>query len=622
MTLIVLIIFLFTAIFSRLIYLQVVKNEEMQVKALDQWTRDVPVTGERGDIYDRNGVLLADTATTYTVYVRPNAVNDKKYTAKVLSAILGVDEKKLYDRINSRVSEVTVSKKVTSEEINMIYEADPTGVYYAQNIIRKYIYGDFSPMVLGFTNVDGVGQTGIESQYNSYLQGIDGKILTETDLVGRELSSNVNYYIAGKKGADVYLTLDHTIQNIVQAAVNDAYATHQAKAASCVMMNAKTGEILAMAQAPTFDLNNIPRDNLAELMSLSKNGIISNVYEPGSTFKILTAAIGLETGVINKDTTRVYCPGYRIVDGKRIRCWRTIGHGSQSFAEAVQNSCNCMFMDTALNVGTEKIYSGMQAFGITGKTGIDISGEGKGLMIPEGSVKNVDLARIGFGQAVAVTALELINACASVVNGGELLTPYIVEKIVQNGQVIYEGEKEVKRRVISEKTSAIMREVLEGVVSIGGGKNARVDGYRIGGKTGTAQKYSETGGIASGKYVATFLGFSPADDPEYIMLFIVDEPSTGVYYGSMVSAPYASRIFSDLFKYIGLEKNAEVSTVETFVMPDLTGMSLTEANIILEQKQLYYEYDGEGGGGEKVSYQIPAPGSYVTKNNSVYFRLS
>lgn len=616
-----LIIFLFTAIFGRLIYLQVVENKTMQVKALDQWTRDVPITGERGDIFDRNGILLADTATTYTVYVRPNSVSDKSYVAKILSSILDLDEKKLYDRINSRVSEVTVAKKVSGEEISMIYAAKPDGVYYAQNIERKYIYGDFSPMVLGFTNIDGMGQTGIESQYNSYLQGTNGKILTETDLIGRELSTNVDYYIQGEKGANVFLTLDYTIQNIVQSAVNDAFSTHKAKSASCIMMNVKTGEILAMAQAPTFDLNNVPRDNITELMSVSKNTIVSNVYEPGSTFKILTAAIGLENGVVQKDGTHVYCPGYRIVDGKKIRCWRTIGHGSQTFAEAVQNSCNCMFMDIAMGVGTEKMYSGLKNFGITSKTGIDLSGEGKGLMITESVVKNVDLARIGFGQAVAVTAMELITACASVVNGGELLTPYIVDKIVKNDEILYKGNKNVRQKVISEKTSAIMREVLEGVVRDGGGKNAQVDGYRIGGKTGTAQKYSENGGIAGGKYVATFLGFAPANDPEYIMLFIVDEPSTGVYYGSMVSAPYASKIFSDLFAYTGTKKEEGGDKEETFVMPDLTGMSLTEVAVELKNLGLYFEYEGEGGNGKKVSYQIPTPGSYVTKNNCVYVKL-
>ena len=620
--LMVLIIFLFTAIFGRLIYLMVISSESLQIKALDQWTRDVPVTGERGDIYDVNGVLLADTGTIYTVYVRPNSVTDKAYTAQILSSILGIDEKKLYDRINAKVSEVTVSKNVTSEQISLIYAAKPTGVYYAQNIKRNYIYGDFSSMVLGFTNIDGVGQTGIEAQYNSYLQGIDGKLLTETDLIGRELDSNLTYYIEGVKGADLYLTLDYSIQRFVQNAVNDAYETHQAKSASCVVMNAKTGAIVAMAQSPSFDLNNIPRNDIAKLMEVSRNTIISDVYEPGSTFKVLTAALGLEYGVVNTSTTRCYCGGSRIVDGTKIKCWRTIGHGSQTFAEAVQNSCNCMFMDIALGLGKEQLYTGLKSFGICDKTGIDASGEASGLMINYDIVKNVDIARIGFGQAVAVTAIELLTACAAAVNGGELLTPYLVDKIVQGGEILYKGNKNIRNNVISAETSRTMREIFEGVVRDGGGKNAQVNGYRIGGKTGTAQKYSESGGgIAGGKYVATFMGFAPADNPEYIMLFIVDEPSTGAYYGSVVAAPYASTIFSQIFEYRGWQPENTVA-LPKFEMPDLIGLSLTEASAILAQKGLYYEYYGEVGNGNKVTYQLPAPGSYVNKNNAVYISLS
>lgn len=616
----VLIIFLFTAIFARLIYLQVVESEKLQLKALDQWSRDVPLTGERGDVYDVNGRLLADTATVYTVYVRPNSVKDKARTAQILSSVLLTDENKLYDRINSKVSEVTISKNVTSEQISKIYEKDPEGVYYAQNISRKYVYGDFSSMVLGFTNVDGVGQTGIECKYNSYLAGTDGKILTETDLVGRELDTNTTYYIKGKKGADVYLTLDYSLQTFVQNAVTDAYETHGAKAASCVMLDVKTGAVVAMAQAPSFDLNNVPRNDLPTLMSLSKNTIVSNVYEPGSTFKILTAAIGLENGVASKERTRVFCPGYRIVDGKRIKCWRTIGHGSQSFAEGVQNSCNCMFMDIALNLGKDKLYSGLKSFGICEKTGIDCIGEGSGLMINEQTVKNVDMARMGFGQAVAVTAVELITAANAAINGGELLKPYIVDKVVSDGKIVYKGEKHVKSRVISEKTSATMREVLEGVVANGGGKNARVEGIRIGGKTGTAQKYSESGGIASGKYVSTFVGFAPADEPQYILLFIVDEPSNGAYYGSIVAAPYAAQIFGQTADYKGWTRSGE-NAEEVIIMPDLIGLSVSEADMKMREIGLYYEYYGEGESGDKVVYQVPAAGSVINKKSVAYIAV-
>lgn len=617
-----LIIFLFTAIFAKLIYLQIFSGENLQVLALDQWSRDVPVKGERGDIYDVNGVLLADTATTYTIYVRPNSVSDKAYDAQILSSVLGLDEVTVYNKINSKVSEVTLSKKVTSSQISLIYSSNVSGVYYSQNIERKYIYGDYLSMVLGFTNIDGEGQTGIEAYYNQYLKGVDGAVLTETDLVGRELDDNVTYYIAGQKGDNVYLTIDYAIQNFVQNAVNDAYVNNNALASSCIVLNAKTGAVLAMAQAPSFDLNNLPRDNLAELLSVSKNTIISNVYEPGSTFKVLTASLGLEYGVVNVDTTRCYCPGYRIVDGQRIKCWKTIGHGSQTFPQAVQNSCNCMFMDIALGLGADRFYAGLKNFGITEKTGIDASGEASGLMIEQSTAKNVDIARMGFGQAVAVTALELVTASCAVVNGGELLVPYLVDKVTDNsGNILYKGERTVKRRVISEETSATMREILEGVVTSGGGKNAQVKGYRIGGKTGTAQKYGPTGAIASGKYIATFMGFAPADDPEYILLFIVDEPSNGAYYGSVVSAPYASQIFSKIFAYEGM-KASDYQEPEYFEMPSLVGLSVTEACSVLSQCGLYYEYYDDDETGGTVTYQVPAAGSYVSNENTVYIALS
>lgn len=611
----VLVAFLFVAIIAKLIYVQIAEGGALRIKALDQWTRDVPITGERGDIFDRNGVLLADTETLYTVYARPVSVKDKEYTARVLGTVLGVDSEALYEKLTSKVSEITVSKKVTKTEMNALIDAGVEGIYYSQNLDRKYIYGDFLTQILGFTNIDGVGQSGVEAYYDKYLRGTDGYILTETDLVGRELESNVTRYVEGSKGNNVYLTIDYAIQSFVESAVNNAYLKNNATSASCVVMNAKTGEILAMAQRPSYDLNDLPRDDIELLFSASKSTLISNVYEPGSTFKVLTAAMGLDKGYI--DTSyNLYCPGYRIVDGQKIKCWRTIGHGSETFAEGVQNSCNCLFMDIALKLGTENFYDGLRIFGINEKTGIDMSGEASGLTIAESAVKTVDLARMGFGQAIAVTPIELLNAAASVVNGGKLMTPYIVDKIVDNdGKVLVQNYPIVKRNTVSAETSAIMREILESVVSEGGGKNASVPGYRIGGKTGTAQKYAN-GVIAQGMYVSTFLGFLPADDPEYILLFIVDEPKEGAYYGSIVAAPYAGEIFSKIVTYAGMQPDY-YEEKEKFRMPELEGMTLTEAVKTLKRLNLYYEMSGEWTEGAKVLRQIPVGGSYVTEDNII-----
>lgn len=588
----------------------------MQIKALDQWTRDVPITGERGDIYDRNGIVLADTETLYTVYVRPVSVSNKDYTSKILGSILGIDSDALFQKMTSKVSEITVAKKVSKSQMQILVESKVTGVYFSQNLNRVYPYGDFMTQILGFTNIDGMGQSGVEAYYNNYLKGIDGYILTETDLVGRELESNVTRYIEGRKGNSVYLTLDYAIQCIVENAINDAYKKFNAKDVSCLVLNAKTGEILAMAQQPSYDLNNIPRNDITKLFTLSNSLLVSSVYEPGSTFKILTAAMGLDSNVINTNYN-LYCPGYRMIDGQKIKCWRTKGHGSETFIKGVQNSCNCLFIDIALRVGAKNFYSWLDKFGITVKTGVDMSGEASGLTINYEFIKNVDIARMGFGQAIAVTPLSLLTASASVVNGGKLLKPYIVDKIVDNeGNIIVQNYPIVRDNTIKEQTSALMRQILESVVSEGGGRNAQVPGYRIGGKTGTAQKYSN-GIIAQGKYVSTFIGFAPADDPEYILLFIVDEPQGYIYYGSMVAAPYASQIFNNIFNYVGIEAENTVKK-ESFTMPELVGMSVGDAALVLKKLKMYYEVNGENG---VVVYQFPVPGSLVTTDNIVFIEV-
>ena len=610
---IVLITFCFTAVFFQLISLQLIRAEELQVRALDQWTRDVPLQGERGDIYDVNGRLIAGCETVYTVYVRPNATSDKARAAKILSSLFDVDENYLKNKFLSGVSEVTVKKNVSKEKITILRESGLDGIYFAQNIKRKYVYGDFLSSVIGFTNVDCMGQAGVESYYNKYLTGVDGSILTEADLVGREIEGAPTYYLPGEKGADVYLTVDYGIQNFLQNAVDEARTEHSAKSASCIMLDCNSGAIVGLARSPSFDLNNLPRNDLSALMYLSKNTLVCDVYEPGSTFKILTASVALETGSYS-EKTGVFCPGYRMIDGQRIRCWKTIGHGSQTFCEGVQNSCNCLFMDIALKVGTDTMYEYYRRFGVVEKTGVDVSGEGKGLTIKQSAVKNVDLARMGFGQAIAVTPIELVTACCAAVNGGYLLQPYIVNKIVDNkGKEVYTGQRTLRRTVVSENISKRMREILETVVTEGGGKNAQVNGYRIGGKTGTAQKY-ENGHVANGKYVSTFVGFAPADEPRYIMLFIVDEPSGGTYYGSMVAAPYAAKIFSQLFSYLGMEPGNK-EPEKTVVMPDVVGKTIDEADKVMKQAGLYYEYLDKGGA---VSYQLPAPGSVVSVNITAY----
>lgn len=619
---VILITFLFAAVFGRLIYLQIFQAEALQVKAAEQWMRDLPLTAKRGLITDRNGVVLADSSTLYDVYIRPNAIEDRSAVANLLATALNTDYDKIWEKVNKTgVSEVTIAKKIEKSVMQQIADKNLAGIYFSQNINRYYVYGDFLTQVLGFTSSDGNGQTGIEQYYNDYLKGVDGKALTETDLVGKELDGSTTTYLPAIDGMNATLTIDYYIQSFAENAVKTALETHNAKSAKCIVMDPNTGEILALASAPSFDLNNLPRDNLELLFGASRNTIISDAYEPGSTFKILTSAIGLDSGNFDLNHS-VYCPGYRIVDGQRIKCWRTIGHGSQTFSEGVENSCNCLFMDIAQTVGTRTFYEYLKRFGIGSKTGIDAIGEASGIVIEESAVKTVDLARIGFGQAIAVTPIELITAAASVINGGNLMTPYIMSEITSNAGAAYKNSPVIRNSTVSAETSEIMRSILEGVVKNGGGKNAYVEGYRIGGKTGTAQKY-ENGVIAQGKYVSSFIGFAPADNPQYIALMIVDEPSNGVYYGSIVAAPYVGEIFKNIFAYKNIEAvytDEDLADLgKKVVMPDLRGLSITQAILKLKELGLQYELDGDIG---EISYQFPAPQSEISVNSVVLIKAS
>ena len=614
---IVLIAFVFALLFGRLFYLQVVWSEGLQYLAYDQWTRELPFRADRGDIVDVNGVVLAKSSTVYTLYARPNEIDDKEYIAKSISGIIGVDSQSLVQKLSKTgVSEITVAKNLTKEQMLKLIATDIQGLYLTADSSRYYSYGNFLTQVLGFTNSDGIGQSGIELFYDEYLKGVDGASYTETDLIGRELDTNRTVYVDSIKGMTTRLTIDYYIQSFAEKAVSDAQLKYNSKSASCIVMSANTGAVLAMASAPTYDLNDIPRDDMDLLLQGSRNLLVTDVYEPGSTFKILTSAIGMETGAIKKS---YYCGGGSVVDGQRIKCWRSIGHGSQTFEKGIQNSCNCVFMDVALTVGKETMYDYFEKFGLGRKTGVDITGEASGIMLAEKRVQNVDIARIGFGQAIAVTPIQLASAVCSVVNGGKLYTPYVVQDIVDvNGNVAYSHTFAVKNNTISKSTSDTLKEYLYSVVSEGSGKNAYVAGYEIGGKTGTAQKY-ENGAIASGKYISSFIGFSDVGDDTLVCLMLVDEPQGYVYYGSIVAAPYVGEIFSSIFAYKNMVPEYTDDEKPDYVevtMPDLTDMSIADAIVALKKAGLDYEFAGESG---KVIYQFPVAGQKVRSNQIVYF---
>ncbi len=480
------VVFFFFVLIGRLACLQIKEGETYSAKAAEQWYRDLPLAAKRGVIYDRTGSAIADNQTVYTVYVRPGSVTEPELVAEVLSDELGADKAKLEEKIRLRaVSEITVKKNVDAVTGKKLINLGLDGVYFSADYKRSYAYPEFLAQVIGFTNADNEGQNGLEGYYDKYVKGIDGSALVQSDNGGKEIASGDRFYIPPVNGANVYTSLDVNIQAYCEQAISAATEEWKAKGATVAVMRADDGGIVAMAQSPSYSLDDLPRDDVEKLNAYSKNKMIVDVYEPGSTFKIFTTAIAIENGVVN-DNSRFFCAGHRMVDGQRIRCWRSRGHGSQNLGEGVKNSCNCVFMDLALRLGTDKLYAGLKSFGFGAKTGVDFFGESSGLMMNSAKVKSVDLARIGFGQAIAVTPVQMLGGVCEAVNGGEKVTPHFVEKIAyDDGKTLYEFSSP-DSRVISERTSAEMRTLLENVVKEGSGKKAAVDGYRIGGKTGTA----------------------------------------------------------------------------------------------------------------------------------------
>ena len=548
-------IFLFCGIFFRLAYIQVVWGVDLQAKAAEQWMRDLPVVAYRGDIVDRNGVRLAGTETSFAVYVRPKSVTDPDGVASTLAELLGADRSKIVEKVTRRgVSEVRLARGIAVKTAEEIRARNLDGVYLAEEGVRSYDYGDLLCQTLGFVSYDGVGQTGLEAYYDKYLAGIDGEVLTETDLVGKELTDGGMRYVPAIDGMTLRLTIDLEIQAVVENVLQLALVKQGAQSAKCVVMDVNTGEILAMGAKPGVDLNNLPRDDVQTLIKYSKNTLLTDVYEPGSTFKILTAAANINE--YEAGNPSAFSPdhifsssGVRVIDGSKISCWTKHAngkHSNENLSDALKNSCNPVFTDIALSLGKDKFYEYLDKFGYGKPTGIDFGGEQAGLLVSQSTVTRGDLARIGFGQTIAVTALQLCAATSAAVNGGLLLQPYLVKEIVDptTGNVVKRFGTTVKGRAVSEQTSKQICEMLRRVVAEGGGKNADVEGCEVGGKTGTAQKF-ENGKLAVGKYVSSFVGCFPTSAPKYLVLFIVDEP-TGQSYGSIVAAPYAGSVIQGI----------------------------------------------------------------------------
>ena len=486
--------FLFCFLAGRFFYVQVFWQEELNYRALDQWTREIPIVAERGKITDRNGVVLADNSTAYTVFARSNAVKDKASTATVLAQTLEMDGATLYEKLTKKkASEVTIKRKIGKEYIEELAKLSLDGVYYSRDNVRYYPKSETLCQVLGFTSSDGIGTTGIEKYYDEYLSGKNGELLYETDLVGIEIKDSVATYLPAEDGYNVELTIDYGIQQIVESTLAKASAEYSPVSASCVVLDVNNFEVLALANYPSYDLNDIPRNEAELLNKLSRNALVCDIYEPGSTFKIVTSAINLEEYL--QGNKKAFSPNYvfpssrtRAVDGTRVKCWSNHANGkhcNQTLAEALNNSCNPCFTDMALSLGKQIFYEYLSSFGFGKRTGIDFGGEAYGLLMPEKAVRACDLARIGFGQTIAVSGVQLACATASAVNGGYYYTPKLVKRVYANdGYVLKEADDAVKARTVSEEASKILAGMLEGVVKDGSGKKAYIDGYKIGGKTG------------------------------------------------------------------------------------------------------------------------------------------
>lgn len=637
---------MFVLLFFRLFDLQITRHEELQGKAVNQQTRRTVVTANRGTIYDAGGNILAISSSAETIILSPleidNAVNDtedpvswtKESLAAGLAEILGKDAsairkrmdnvKSQYEVIQLRADEDTAAKVRSYVDENKI-----AGVHLVADTKRYYPYGSLAAQVIGFVGDENTGLYGLEAYYEKELEGQSGLVISSKDQAENDMLYTYEQYFAAKNGSDLTLTLDTTIQYYLEKGIESMVDKFSAaNGASGIVMDAKTGGVLAMASYPNYDLNDFltvsdqtlqerierGESTVADMQLLQwRNKALNDTYEPGSTFKILTLSAALEEGVVDKTTT-VNCGGSVNISGYTIHCSNKNGHGLQTLVQSVGNSCNPAFINYGLRIGSEKFYEYMRSFGLMNTTGIDLGGEAVGVFAADSSFTQLDLACYAFGQNFTVTPLALIAAQAACINGGYLHTPYLVERITDSdGNVTYRHDDTPVRQVISEQTSATVRECLEYVVASGTGKNGQVAGYRIGGKTGTADK-GQTGDV-----VVSFLCFAPADDPQVIMLITMDTPSraTGIYVsgGNMV-APTASTVMAEILPYLGVEPSysaEELLGMDTTV-PNVIGMSVEEAKAKLKDRALSYKIVGDG---ETITDQTPAGGAIIPGKSSV-----
>jgi stage V sporulation protein D (sporulation-specific penicillin-binding protein) len=556
------VVFLAICMVARLIYFMIINSETYSESALELHEREREIKAPRGEILDRNGVVIATNKTVCTVSVIYSQITDKEKVIQVLSEELDIDEEKVRKSVEKVSSREKIKSNVDKEIGDRIRDYNLDGVKVDEDYKRYYPFGSLGSKVLGFTGGDNQGIVGLEVEYEEYLEGTKGKILTMTDAKGVELEEVAERRQEGVQGNTLHTSLDVNIMKYAEQAALKVMEEKEANYVSIIVMNPKNGEIYAMVNVPEYDLNNPfelnydtdvskTDDEYQKMLNkMWRNQCINDTYEPGSTFKIVTATAALELNAVDINSTFI-CSGFKIVEDRRIRCHKTTGHGSETFVQATMNSCNPVFIEVGLRVGAENLYKYIDKLGLLTKTGVDLPGEAGTIIHKIENVGQVELATMSFGQSFQITALQLLTAASTVVNGGNLITPHFgMYTTDENDNVIAEFSYNITENVISEETSETMKYILEQVVSDGGGKNGIVQGYRIGGKTATSQKLPR----GSGKYIASYIGFAPADDPEVIAMCIIDEP-TGVYYGGTIAAPVIQELYENILPYLNIKKD-------------------------------------------------------------------
>lgn len=614
---------LFVFIILRVFYIQVFDYKKLNEYASDLWSRDLPIEANRGLILDRNGVVLADNLTTTSLVLIPNQIKDKEKATKSLAEILNVS----YEEMKKHVYKKTSIERVHPEGRRLSYDIAEkisnlklAGVYLVKEAKRYYPYGNLLSHSLGYVGIDNQGLSGLELQYDKYLTGKSGAIKYFSDAKGNKLNVS-DIYVEPQDGMNLYLTIDINIQKSIERELNNIVDMFSPDMALAIVMNPKTGEILGIGSRPDYDPNTYQKYS-QEI--LSRNLPVWSSYEPGSTFKIITMATSVEEKIIDIENDHFYDSGSVNVDGSVLKCWKAGGHGDQTFLQVLQNSCNPGFVKLGQMLGKEKLFSYIEKFGFGNKTGVDLNGEGQGIIFPLDKVGNVELSTTAFGQGVSVTPIQQVTAVSAVVNNGYLYKPYIVKSIAEKetNTIIKETEKSLVRKVISNETSAIMRHALESVVAKGGGKAAYIEGYRIGGKTGTAQKVQD-GRYLVGNYIMSFMSVVPSNDPEAVLYLAIDNPKNTALLSSYTTTPIARRILLDIIDALdikeqkeGLEKDLEWTDKIMYEVPNVVGKNVKDAKKLLSNFTVEYS-----GNGEKVVSQSPDANTKLEDRGTVRLLL-